>query len=692
MSSKYIGKTCPYCKTPLTENDAIAVCGVCDMPHHLSCWQDNKGCTTFGCSGTIKEIIGSNTDAAAAPVTAQPTPAPAKTAPAEQPEKPIETLYESKELVFIADVPIVLENTAIIIDRTKDKLFARCSFRSLTYKAMKAVLVEVTCQDVWGATLGEPVAHQYLDLNTARNTKFGQTDAVELADKTTRKIQVSVKKVLFADDSVVSGGDVAFTMAAPGLLSEHLGSDALAAEYARETSPKAKFVPTKADNYWLCTCGSINTDAEECCINCGCNYGQLTEALNPEALNTNMQSFEEAKRATAAREKAAQAERIRKAEEEVAREQRQKQAWLDYQQEQEQTKKKRKKRVLVAAISLVVIAALVCAIIFFFVPYMDYRAACDALEEGKYDTAYLTFKHMDGFLDSETMAKESLYQKAENALKNKQYDVAVYTYQGLGNYKDSQDKILEAKYCRAVDFKEKKDYKRAYQDFKALGQYKDSSDMITATILLWEVQALTSTSTSEAETFARMVTLSPSHYEMYYTTILLYANSHSDVDEWYYYPAADNMVTMLSLLPTSYEYTADLLTLFDCFADWEGHAKFFRENKAVMERLWALPLVQNLAATDDAMAYFMEGYWSNYSGYYYMSFYKSDSGGTSSLYNLPAASKPAGTKYYDFESQTYVWTDGSKTLAKVFYITIVDYDTIQVYSYRDGYTYTLYRN
>lgn len=49
----YLGKVCPFCKTPFTETDDIVVCSACEMPHHKECWVDNRGCTTFGCSGTI---------------------------------------------------------------------------------------------------------------------------------------------------------------------------------------------------------------------------------------------------------------------------------------------------------------------------------------------------------------------------------------------------------------------------------------------------------------------------------------------------------------------------------------------------------------------------------------------------------------------------------------------------------------
>lgn len=46
----YIGKICPFCKTDIKEGDAVKVCPSCGIPHHEACWEENKGCTTFGCS------------------------------------------------------------------------------------------------------------------------------------------------------------------------------------------------------------------------------------------------------------------------------------------------------------------------------------------------------------------------------------------------------------------------------------------------------------------------------------------------------------------------------------------------------------------------------------------------------------------------------------------------------------------
>ena len=44
-------KTCPFCKVKIHKGDEIAICPKCEIAHHKECWEENKGCTTFGCDG-----------------------------------------------------------------------------------------------------------------------------------------------------------------------------------------------------------------------------------------------------------------------------------------------------------------------------------------------------------------------------------------------------------------------------------------------------------------------------------------------------------------------------------------------------------------------------------------------------------------------------------------------------------------
>ena len=315
--------------------------------------------------------------------------------------------------------------------------------------------------------MGTPVTFQYLDLNTKRDAKFGQTNPIDLPDQTTRRIQVSVKKVLFADDTMINGGDRVFTTPAPVLLSEHLGSKDLAAQYARETTAKAQFVPIGGGKYWFCTCGALNESLEPKCHNCGCTKKQLVTALNPEALQTNLIRFEAQK---------AQAEQ---AEEGVPPDKKHTKRKSKLFEDSEKSEKRRKKPAFAMMISLIVIIAVGCGVIFFGIPYFNYRAACDALNNGEYDTAYQAFLDLDGFMDSDEMALKSIYKKGEAFLDESKLDQAIATFEEIKDYEDSAERINEAKYLKACQYFENKDFTQAVAIFETISHHKNSAEMIT---------------------------------------------------------------------------------------------------------------------------------------------------------------------------------------------------------------------
>src|SRR6185437_7006266 len=43
--------TCPYCRTAFEQPELVKIyCPGCGMPHHEDCFEENGGCTVFGCS------------------------------------------------------------------------------------------------------------------------------------------------------------------------------------------------------------------------------------------------------------------------------------------------------------------------------------------------------------------------------------------------------------------------------------------------------------------------------------------------------------------------------------------------------------------------------------------------------------------------------------------------------------------
>jgi hypothetical protein len=85
---------CPYCQGPISESEESLLCSGCDTPHHKDCYEENKGCTVFGCkcappeepkmSVSTPELMRVGTTVAAAPAPAGISERPAAPPPPER--------------------------------------------------------------------------------------------------------------------------------------------------------------------------------------------------------------------------------------------------------------------------------------------------------------------------------------------------------------------------------------------------------------------------------------------------------------------------------------------------------------------------------------------------------------------------------------------------------------------------------
>lgn len=42
---------CPYCLSPIQEQEEYVLCPVCGVAHHAECWRMNGKCSVYGCDG-----------------------------------------------------------------------------------------------------------------------------------------------------------------------------------------------------------------------------------------------------------------------------------------------------------------------------------------------------------------------------------------------------------------------------------------------------------------------------------------------------------------------------------------------------------------------------------------------------------------------------------------------------------------
>ena len=714
MSHRFVGKKCPFCQTPFAENDVIAVCDTCEMPLHLSCWQENKGCATFGCTGMIKEVIGDpmlsmGTAPAPQPVPTpvpQPVPTPAPQpvpAPVSQPMPAApqpqtlgnryDTIGEQTELLVTQGAPAVVERVVLIRDNAMECVLVRCTLRSVSSKALAAVMVDVTCKDVWGKALPGVENHQYLDLNAGHNVCFGANENITVPDKNTRSVQVTVKRAMFTDGTMVDVTGESVVFPAPVTLEAHFGSKELAQQYARETTSKAQFLSVTAGGFHRCVCGCIHSEQETACPICGSEPAALAAALDVEALQVKLQEYKDLEAVRRRQER----ERIRRAEEEAAAErkkQEEKEATQRKIMEQERKSKRVKTIAVIAVVAVLLLAILGPTVIF---PAISYDSAMTMLENGQYDDAYLAFQKLGDYKDSAIMVNEALYRKGKAELENKRFDSAIAIFTDLQNYSDAPTMILEAKFQKADNYKGNKDYAKAYSLYTELGTYKTSKEGRSACILLWAAEALGSGTTFEAETFSYSVKLNNNDdYELVYGTILLYIAGHENASYWFDWgptAATKNTQKLLNMIPSTYKSVSTYQKLFNILVGSTNYERLFRDNKALVKTCWSIKFIQDMAQNDGAITYFLESYWETLYNDYYLRFEESDNGGTTSWHNLPSVSKPSGTMYYNIEGMIYYWQGAnSNNLAKVFRFTIVDYSTIKVYCYKNGLSYTLYRD
>ena len=522
------GKTCPFCKAPFMEGEAVVFCSHCEMPHHLECWKENGGCTTFGCTGNIGKIIGAEQkNAQSAPVAIkQPAHSeapktiafpqvrtgandkhhveqPAPAAPVRvDPQIQYIVLAENEEKVLQGNLPVLLEKTILQKDNN-GKVSAVCIFRSIADKTIQAMQIDVNCADIWRESIKPVEGHQYLDLRVARDVVFGDDVRIAIPDSNTRVVDVIVKKIMFSDGTLLlrEGENLKIPELIP--LKKTLGEE-LFDEYKCQTYPNASYEPTRIGAFWRCTCGALNHEKEENCHSCQDSFINLTDHLDTAILQ---KSIEEKKRIQKERE-----EELRKAHEEAMRIKREKEilerkereerlrlqrereaaeaaerARIEKERaekaaaeakEREEKRKARNKKVAIISAIAAVIVLVVYVIGWQIIPSTRYKEAETALAAGDYETAYAGFVKAGSYRDSKARSFVTRYEQGKSALESGDYDTAYACFVDIRGYEDSDTMAKEALYQKAEKLMNKGDYSSAKALYEQVKGYKKSAARI----------------------------------------------------------------------------------------------------------------------------------------------------------------------------------------------------------------------
>ena len=277
-------------------------------------------------------------------------------------------------------------------------------------------------------------------------------------------------------------------------------------------------------------------------------------------------------------------------------------------------------------------------------PLTDYFAAAADTLDRKYAAAIQTFGGLGDFLNAKTAQQEVCYRQAHYLAMHKKYEDAIAIYRRIASYKDSTEQITATMFLRACDK-------------IALGEYRSAEEELTA---LWQG--------GYEQAGAKLAELESIKAGAYAEAVADYECGDNDEARAIFATLGD------------YERCEDYLVLLDAREGNNlGGISFALQCLIGFEDANELVLRYH-----DVAAEFLTGDWKGGSHYFRMKY----DGHIS--YDLPWFSFGDYYRIEDGLVLVYPKDEYYNTKA-LFYITIIDYDTIRIFAYKNNTGYTLTR-
>lgn len=196
-------------------------------------------------------------------------------------------LFALPENLYQPGSPVMILAGALLKDNQTGGILALMKFKNVGTKPIRGLKVRFFPQDLTGIDLDQPLEHQYLDLNAARDGEFGQKEPVAFPNAVTRAFRVEVFQVVFADGTLWNQEQSQWSPMPPlQALETALGDKELCKEYQILYGANCRVMPQEDKGLWRCACGAWNMESEANCHACGKNLDQL-KALDMEQLKAS---------------------------------------------------------------------------------------------------------------------------------------------------------------------------------------------------------------------------------------------------------------------------------------------------------------------------------------------------------------------------------------------------------------------
>lgn len=322
-------------------------------------------------------------------------------------------VFSLPENLYAHGSPVVIGAGALLKDNLTGAILGQLKLRNVSPGRIRAVSVCLELFDTAGSALGEAVEYDYLDLDVARDTEFGQKIPIRVPHAKARSFRASVKEVIFEDHSVWrENGEPWECLSGPVRL--HFQDAELLTQYKIKFGSSSTYEPQQIKDLWYCTCGALNRQ-EEVCHKCRKSLFEL-QRLDMEELNAEKEArLEEQARRIAAEKALAVAKK----------------------------KRIRRRVTLFGSLTVMLVAGylLVTKVV---IPTTMYNKAVSLMESGSYEQAVEAFREMEDYRDSgllmqdcQEKLRESIYTQAAQLLQEQRFDEATAMFESLGDYRDS---------------------------------------------------------------------------------------------------------------------------------------------------------------------------------------------------------------------------------------------------------------
>lgn len=313
-------------------------------------------------------------------------------------EERFKKVWKAPLYLYLKGCPIIIKKAVIQKDVFNRNAYVQLLLQNTSAKEVVSCKLSILAYAADGSEKQGIVDFELLDVNAQLGNVFGSDTLILLPDSGTRKIQLAINEVVFADGSLWINETKTWSyIQEPKKISEVLVKKELLREYKIQVGLYKDVFPEEKEGLIFCSCGAIYNKEIETCYRCHKSYDEVISCFDEEWLTAKM--------------------------------------------------KKRRVNLIKFAIATCIMVGAVIATFGAINAYPSvkqeviYRHALRELKNGSYDSAIVKFELLNEYKESKNQLKESYYGKAMEEYQNGNYIDAIIDFEDICEYKDAREKL-----------------------------------------------------------------------------------------------------------------------------------------------------------------------------------------------------------------------------------------------------------